>query len=119
MTRLIVTNIGQLATPLPRSGPAAGAEQSALSVISDAAVFVENGKIICCGESARVMREAEVAGGCDHVLDAGGRAVIPGFVDCHTHLVYAGNRVDEYDRRLRGVPYLDIQIGRASCRERV
>ena len=41
-------------------------------------------------------------------FDAGGRAVLPGFVDCHTHACFAGTRLDEWERKLAGVSYLDL-----------
>ena len=52
--------------------------------------------------------EIEPRGEDAHVLDAGGRLVTPGFVDAHTHLVFAGNRADEFEKRCAGVTYQEI-----------
>ncbi len=52
---------------------------------------------------AEVRRAAEC-----REIDAGGAVVIPGFVDCHTHAVFADYRLDEYEKRIQGVPYAEI-----------
>ena len=57
--------------------------------------------------SARAMRSKRIAGDAE-IVDAGGRVVLPGFVDAHTHLVFAGNRLDDFERRARGETYEQI-----------
>ncbi|HMR77976.1 MAG TPA: imidazolonepropionase [Polyangiaceae bacterium] len=86
--------------------PARGPRQSELGIIRDAAVFVRDGKIAAVGASDRLRQEyrAEI----DTLLDAEGGVVLPGFVDPHTHLVFAGDRADEWERRMQGAEYLDI-----------
>jgi len=77
-----------------------------LGVISGAALACKNGKVIAAGRAEEV--EAEVAVDDSNVLDAGGRVVAPGFVDAHTHLVFAGWRAAEYGMRSEGRSYLEI-----------
>jgi imidazolonepropionase len=82
---LLVTNIGELVT---NDGP----------VLSDAALVVENGHI-------RWVGPASGAPAADRVFDAAGRAGLPGFVDSHAHLVFAGDRAAEFAARMAGEPY--------------
>ena len=88
MTTLVIDNIGQLATC---------DEDGALAVHADAAVVIEDGRI------AAIERAGAVDA--DERIDAGGRAVIPGFVDSHTHLVFAGDRAHEFAVRMAGGRY--------------
>ena len=94
---LLVTGIGELATNAPRSPDLVG-------VIRDAAVAIRSGRVAWAGAAADL--PAEHAG--LPRFDLGGRAVVPGFVDAHTHLVFAGDRSDEFCRRLRGEAYEEI-----------
>ena len=84
---LLVTNIGELVTNDPATG-----------VLTGAAVVVDGDRIAWVGS----MRGAPAA---DERLDAGGAAVIPGFVDSHAHLVFAGDRAGEFATRMHGEPY--------------
>lgn len=75
-----------------------------LGIVEDAAVVVEDGHVSWAGSRIDLpSRYAALP-----ALDCGGRAVIPGFVDAHTHIVFAGDRADEFARRLRGETYEDI-----------
>ena len=88
---LVLTNIGELVTNDPdRPG--------LLGLAHDAAVVVERGRVAWVGP----FREAPAA---DAAYDAAGRAVIPGFVDSHSHLVFAGDRAEEFAARMTGEPY--------------
>jgi imidazolonepropionase len=91
MTAILIDNIGQLVT----ADPSAGA--GPLGVIEEAAVVIADGRIAAI----------EPAGTADaeDTIDAGGRAVIPGFVDSHTHLVFAGDRAHEFAVRMAGRRY--------------
>jgi imidazolonepropionase len=88
----LVTGIGELVTNDPAAGP------SLLGLVTGAAVVVDGGRIAWLGpESAAPAADARV--------DVGGRAVLPGFVDSHAHLVFAGDRAAEFEARMSGVPY--------------
>jgi imidazolonepropionase len=94
---LLVRNIGQLVTNAPdRPGD--------LGIVEGAAVSLRDGAIVWAGPDDEVptalLRSPE--------LDAGGRCVVPGFVDAHTHLVFAGDRGDEFGMRLAGASYEEI-----------
>ena len=94
---MLITNIGQLVT---NSSGVPGE----LGLVDDAAVAIEGGAIAWMGPGAAIpdaFRELER-------LEVAGRAVLPGFVDAHTHLVFAGDRSDEFARRLRGESYEEI-----------
>jgi imidazolonepropionase len=99
MGDLLVVNIGELVTPRG-SGPLRGPAMSELSCIRDAFVEVRGGKVAAVGSTEKAPRDFP-----GEVLDAGGRVVTPGLVDPHTHLVFAGSRVEEYLRRARGERY--------------
>ncbi|HET7429560.1 MAG TPA: hypothetical protein VFJ66_08895, partial [Gaiellales bacterium] len=87
MPSLLIDHIGQLATPAG-AAPARGADLARMDVIEDAAIAIVDGKIAAAGP-----REQVLPGYGDLPLhDAGGRAAIPGLVDCHTHAVFGGDR---------------------------
>lgn len=71
-------------------------------LIPDGCVLIQDGKIAWAGPSS----QAPASSG--PVVDCGGRLVTPGLIDCHTHLVYGGNRANEFEQRLTGVPYAEI-----------
>ncbi|AKS42477.1 imidazolonepropionase [Wenzhouxiangella marina] len=79
--------------------------QDAVGAIDDAALVWEEGTILYAGPAATLPREMNAA----ERLDAGGRCVIPGLIDCHTHLCFGGWRGDEFAMRLEGASYQDIQ----------
>ncbi|MDA8427259.1 MAG: imidazolonepropionase [Treponema sp.] len=101
---LLITNIGELSTPTGTSARR-GAEMSELRVVEDAAVLIKDGIIVYAGPGADVPWEEA-----DGVppMSADGRAVVPGFVDSHTHFVFAGYRDDEFMWRAEGLPYMEI-----------
>ena len=83
-----------------------GADMADLQIIDDGALLIRNGVIEAVGSTDRVLSEA---GDCEcSVVDATGKAVLPGFVDSHTHLVFAGHRAEEFGWRLRGDSYMEI-----------
>jgi imidazolonepropionase len=77
--------------------------------IRDGALAVKDGRIAYAGPRSALPADAEAAAGA--VIDAGGRWITPGLIDCHTHLVFAGNRAREFEQRLGGASY--EQIARA------
>lgn len=85
--------------------PRVGAELRELAIVRDGALLVENGRIKAAGTLSEIepllTRDTQT-------IDAAGRVVTPGFVDAHTHLVFAGNRADEYELRCTGITYQEI-----------
>src|ERR1700738_3418258 len=77
---------------------------SDLGIIRDGGVIIRDGKSDIVGASGEIEKNAR---GLD-IVDAGGRVVLPGFVDAHTHLVFAGKRLDDFERRARGETYEQI-----------
>jgi imidazolonepropionase len=75
-----------------------------VGIINDGAVAILEGKLVAIGASAGILREFHS----DQTIDAQGRVVTPGFVDPHTHIVYAGDRLDEFELKIKGAEYLDI-----------
>jgi len=100
---LLVHNAGQLMT-IASDGPQSGREMGRLGVCHDGAVAVRDGYIVKVGASSELRSEVKA----QRVIDASGRVVMPGFVDPHTHLVFVGSRVNEFEMRLSGATYLDI-----------
>jgi imidazolonepropionase len=104
MRELLVTNCSQLVTLAGPDRPRVGKELREVGVIADGAMLVRDGRIAAVGLRAEI--EASAAGA--EIVDAGGRLVTPGFVDAHTHLVFAGNRADEFEMRCAGATYQEI-----------
>ena len=102
MTTLLLDNIGQLALPFADEGTT----RTPLRVIEDAALFIHEGKVAWLGTREEFLK------GHPNVtaerLDLHGQCVVPGFVDSHTHVVFAGERIDEMERRCRGESYEEI-----------
>ena len=90
MTTTVLDDIGLLVTNDPTAG------EGALGLLRNASVVFEGERIVSIGPAGQVA---------DQRIDAGGRCVIPGFVDSHTHLVFAGDRGDEFAARMAGRPY--------------
>ena len=88
--------------PVPRRG----ADLGELGIIPDGAVLTGNGVILRVGPTTHL--EAEARRLRARIVDCRGQVVMPGFVDSHTHLVFAGSRVEDYERRLRGMTYEEI-----------
>ena len=99
MTETLYTNIARLVTARP--GPQRGAAMRDLLVISDAALLVRDGVIAWVGERTAAPAAA-------HTHDLGGVAVVPGLTDPHTHAVWAGDRLADFEARISGVPYEEI-----------
>jgi imidazolonepropionase len=104
MSSLAVLHASQVVTLSGPKRPRIGAEMSELAIISDGGMLIHNGKIEKIGPSAEIEKNV----GDEEIVDAGGRVVMPGFVDAHTHLVFAGNRLDDFERRSRGETYEQI-----------
>ncbi len=85
-------------------GPQRGQRLGQLGIITDGAILIQDGKIIAVGQSEQLLADypQEIR------LDAGDCVVMPGFVDPHTHLIWAGDRAVEFEMRLEGKTYLEI-----------
>jgi imidazolonepropionase len=83
------------------SRPRRGKEMAELGIIALGEVLVAEGKVAAVGPKVEAPADAEI-------IEAQGRVLMPGFVDCHTHACWAGDRLDEWEQKLRGVPYLEI-----------
>jgi imidazolonepropionase len=104
MSALAILHASQLITLAGPKRPRVGAEMSQLAIIRDGGMLIREGEIDIVGSS----NEIEKIAGDAEIVDAGGRVVLPGFVDAHTHLVFAGNRLDDFERRARGESYDQI-----------
>jgi imidazolonepropionase len=102
----IVSGARRIATPVGPA-PAAGPDQGRVALIDDGTVAARQGRIVFVGSTAEARRSVLVERGATEI-DATGRTVLPGFVDPHTHAVYAGDRRDELRRRLAGATYAEV-----------
>ena len=103
MRVLACVNIRQLVTLAGPVRPRVGHELRELAIIDDATLIARDGRIETIGPAA----EVSIPPGAE-IVDAGGRIVLPGFVDAHTHPVFAGTRADEYEQRAEGATYAEI-----------
>ena len=103
---LLIKNIGQLITmrgPYPRRGRA----MSEIELIEDGSIIVSGGVITAVGKTDEISGKVEPAENCV-VISAEDKVVTPGFIDCHTHPVFARTREMEFEMRLAGKSYMDI-----------
>jgi imidazolonepropionase len=105
---LIIKSAGELLTLSPIIK-----EESGLGIIRNGAIVVKNGKISWVGKteelSKRILLKQK-----GKKIDAKGKVVMPGFIDSHTHLVFAGSREQEFELRIQGLSYLEIGEDRKS-----
>ena len=87
-------------------GARRGAAVSSIGVIRDGAILVRDGLIVAVGPSCKIERLTESKKA--EKVDVGGRVVLPGFVDAHTHLIHAASRAEEYELKIRGASYEEI-----------
>jgi imidazolonepropionase len=104
MSSLAVLHASEFVTLSGPKRPRVGTELTALGIIRDGGMLIRNGKIEKIGPSDEIEKNLGDA----EIIDARGRVVLPGFVDAHTHLVFAGNRLDDFERRARGETYEQI-----------
>jgi imidazolonepropionase len=105
---LFVTNCKQLITLHSNDkGPRRGSALADLAIVEGGAFASAAGRIVTTGSNAEVEAAIEPTLDCREI-DAGGAVVMPGFVDPHTHTCFAEYRLDEYEKRVRGVPYAQI-----------
>ena len=113
---LAVVHCGQLVTLAGPKRARIGAELRELAIVEDGALLVRGGRIEAVGPRRSVER---LIPGDAEVIDAGGRIVLPGFVDAHTHPVFAGNRADEFALRAEGATYEEIAAAGGGIRSTV
>ena len=94
----LITNIAELVTNAPEHAARGAAGAAGFGALTGAALVIDDAHVAWCGPAAK-------APAADKVFDAGGRAVLPGFVDSHAHLVFAGDRSAEFAARMAGCPY--------------
>jgi imidazolonepropionase len=105
---LLIRNARQLLTiQSSQKGPRTKERLEELGIVQDGAIAVSDGKIVAVGKTQDVLKEVKVDGE-TKVIDAATKVVLPGFVDCHTHPVFAATREEEFDMRVRGKSYQEI-----------
>ena len=97
---ILIKNANEIITLKGSNKPRIKKEMSNLGIINKGSIAIKNGKIIDIGKNLKYKSE--------QTIDAKGKTVMPGFVDPHTHLVFAGSREFELDWKLRGLSYMDI-----------
>lgn len=102
---LLIIHASQLVTLAGPARARIGSQLRELAIVEDGAVLVRDGRIAAVGASAEIKAEASLDA---ERIDATGSVVMPGFVDAHTHPVFAGTREDEYEMRAEGLTYQEI-----------
>jgi imidazolonepropionase len=104
VAKLLIRDLAQVASPAGDQAPLRGRELGELTVVEDAYVLCEDGRIASVGPMAELQpRDGEV-----EELDGRGRSAVPGLVDCHTHACFAGDRAGEFDLRSGGATYEEL-----------
>jgi imidazolonepropionase len=111
-----VLNCSQLVTLAGPPHPHTAAELRDLAIIPDGAILIQDDRITRTGPRSEIERQIDSS---YSVLDAGRRVVMPGFVDAHTHPVFAGNRAAEFEQRSSGVTYAEIAAAGGGIRSTV
>jgi len=101
---LLIINANELLTLYGPKRARIGKEMNELGIIEDGAVVVNNGRIVDVGKTSLIKKKYRAK----ETIDANGKVVMPGFVDSHTHLIYAGTREDELSMKLKSMSYMDI-----------
>jgi imidazolonepropionase len=102
---LVIHGANQLLTIASPEGPRRGPAMQELNLIRDGAVAIQGDRIIMVGPTDEVLSRT---GEAVTVVDASGKVVMPGFVDPHTHVLFAGDRASEFEKRLQGTSYMEI-----------
>ncbi len=102
---LIIKNASELVTCKGKS-PKKGKDMADIGIINNGAVVIDNDTIVDVGATDDILKKYQ--GQSYDVIDAQGKAVLPGFVDSHTHFIFGGYRADEFSWRLRGDSYMSI-----------
>lgn len=105
---LAVVNCSQLVTLSGPARPRVGPELRELSIINDGALLINGERIRHVGSREEIARLIDAGRADCEIVDAGGRIALPGFVDAHTHPVFAGTRAGEFEERALGVTYQEV-----------
>jgi imidazolonepropionase len=100
----LIIDANELLTLKGPSRARVGKEMGELGIIENGAVAIKNGRITGVGKTDEIKKKFKA----EEVIDAKNKVVMPGFVDCHTHAVFAGSREDEFIMRLEGMSYMEI-----------
>lgn len=100
-----VLHAAELVTLAGPKGPRIRNQMRELAIVRDGGMLIEDGRVVATGPSDEIARSLPADA---DVVDARGKVVLPGFVDAHTHPVFAGDRVDEFEMRARGATYEEI-----------
>jgi imidazolonepropionase len=102
---LLIVNAGELITLSGSSQkPRTGKQLQDIGTIRDGAVAIKDGRIVAVGKTTEITKVFKA----ENIVSTSGKVVLPGFVDPHTHLVFAGSREDEFQMRIAGAPYMEI-----------
>jgi imidazolonepropionase len=113
---LALLHASQLVTLTGPSRPRIGPELGDLSIVTDGGMLIQDGRVVKTGPSDEIEKGLPSDA---RVIDATGKVVLPGFVDAHTHLVFAGDRVDEFEMRAQGATYEEIAASGGGIRSTV
>lgn len=122
ISALLLINIGQLLTlRSAASGPRRGASLSELGIIQDAAVLCLGGKIVSVGTTKDAVRDPWLKNNRKKFtkIDCGGRVVLPGFVDSHTHPAFMHPRLVDFEKRISGASYEEIAAAGGGIRSSI
>jgi imidazolonepropionase len=114
---LLLTNIGQLLTIRGVAGPRRGRELAELAIIEDGAVLCSSGKIAAVGTRREISKQAKKLKAKE--FDCRGKVALPGFVDSHTHLIFAAPRLVDFEKRISGSDYEEIAAAGGGIRSSV
>jgi imidazolonepropionase len=121
---LLLANIGQLITVSPQGGsrgPRRGPELKDLGIIDDGAVLCSGGKIVSVGTTQQALKDPWIRKHRKQIaeIDCAGKVVLPGFVDSHTHPVFANPRLVDFEKRIEGASYQQIAAAGGGIRSSV
>lgn len=101
---LLIVNANELVTLSGQNQPRKGKQMQEIGMIRDGGLAIKDGRIVAAGKTAEITKAFKA----ENVISVNGKIVLPGFVDPHTHLVFAGSREDEFQMRIAGAPYMEI-----------
>lgn len=102
---LLIVNANELVTLSGKNQkPRTGRQMREIGIIRDGGLAIKDGRIVAVGKTTDVTKAFKA----ENVISANGKIVLPGFVDPHTHLVFAGSREDEFQMRIEGASYMEI-----------